>query len=114
MIILRSKTSTKLAKELAILFMRIINTTSKTIRDVIKLKNKTKNNSNAAVYQIKCPKCNNIYIGDTSRDLKPGIQKYKRDLWLDTHSNSIVLHRKDVRHNFNFTNASHIKTNITI
>ena len=93
--------------------IQIINSTSKTINDIINKKvNKNKNSSpEEGAYSIRYTTYNKPYIGGTFRPLKKRIYEHKQALLKKKSgiSYALVLHRNKEKHNFDLKGAKIIK-----
>ena len=93
--------------------IQIINSTGKTINDIINKKidkNENKNPSpEAGIYSIKCATWNKPYIGETSTLLKKRIYEHKHILLKNDTSYALVLHRNKEKHNFDLKGGKIIK-----
>ena len=89
--------------------VQIAESTSTTIKDLIKEKPKTIPKSDAGIYMIPCRDCNQCYIGETARTIKKRIYEHKRALQIDDQLNALVGHRNKYDHNFNLKKTQMIK-----
>ena len=83
--------------------IQIINSTSKTINDIINKKlnkNENKNKNPTTVYLIRCAICNKSYIRETSRPLKKRINEHKQAHLKNDTRYALVLQRNTEKHNF--------------
>ena len=88
----------------------ITQTTSQTIRNLTNIKRTNKETtSHAAIYSIPCKDCNKHYIGETQRNLEKIIYEHKRSIKTNDDRNAFFPHMLELKHNFNFSQATLIK-----
>merc|ERR1711942_87142 len=101
--------STELGKHLYMEGLRIANTTSDTIRQLLNKPKHVYIDPEAGIYQIPCSTCDKSYFGQTSRSISKRIAEHKRDLKYDVRNNSIVKHSLEENHSPDFGKARIIK-----
>ena len=81
-------------------------TSNKLSNRIINLKDKisTEQQYNV-VYRINCNGCNNVYIGETGRNLITRINEHKQDLLKKKQLSQLYQHANSTSHNFNFDNT---------
>ena len=101
--------STQLSKNLTHHNIQVVTKTPCTIRKLVSTSSNHTPASEACIYHIKCQKCEKVYFGETSRDIKTRIREHKRDLINDNTLNALVQHRNEHDHNFDLKNAHVVK-----
>ena len=91
--------------------IKIATCSSKSIKNILKspISAPSTNDTPGCIYAIPCSKCNDVYIGETSRLLKCRIDEHKRALINNDLSNALTLHRNAQSHNFDFENTKTLK-----
>ena len=70
------------------------------------VKNKNVEPTTAGVYKIPCRDCDNVYIGETGRDLDTRIKEHKYAFRSGNTNNAIFLHASENNHVINWNNSN--------
>ena len=91
--------------------LTIIQTTSKTIKNLTNIIKQTNNEtkSHVGIYTITCKDCNKLYISETQRNLEKRIYEHKRSIKTNDDRNALYSHMLELKHTFIFSQATLIK-----
>ena len=91
--------------------LKIVTTTSQTIKHIVRPRAQITQTSDACVYRIPCSNkyCKRAYIGETSRSLKMRLYEHEQALKNDDTRNALTQHRNEADHNPSFSKAHILK-----
>ena len=61
--------------------------------------------TNYGVYEIPCKDCDQIYVGESARDLDKRIKEHRNDIKNGNENNAVFVHLKKFDHPIDFENA---------
>ena len=99
------KTAASLPRILKNDHFRIACQTSETIKNLTRPHTEEKEQSCAGVYVIPCTKCDQVYIGETSRELDKRIREHKYACRIDDQNYACVVHRDKHNHHMSFNQS---------
>ena len=63
---------------------------------------KPKEQQDKGVYVIPCKDCDNVYVGETGRNLDKRMYEHKRDIRVGNESSGVFCHVRDYNHSIDF------------
>ena len=69
------------------------------------VRNKQTNNVAAGVYKIPCKDCDQVYIGETGRDLDTRIKEHKYACKIGNSNNALFVHSFDNNHSIDWKSS---------
>ena len=90
-------------------------TNNNTLRNrLVKNSNRDKGKDDIGIYIVPCKDCNQVYVGETGRNIMTRLDEHKRACRMGTQSNAIANHSLDLDHRINFKDASIICKNSNV
>ena len=105
-----NQTSASLQEIQSKIGLRIVNTTSRTIRQILHRPAKSISPSESGIYEVPCSSCSKCYVGETSRSLSKRLYEHQRAIILSDLRNALVQHQEEFGHDPDFEKAKLLMT----